>query len=52
LEPLRGATVVCIGPITAETAREVGFRADVVAEEYSIPGLIAVLLTAHRRSVS
>ena len=32
--------VVCIGPITAETARGHGLRVDTEAEEYTIPGLV------------
>jgi uroporphyrinogen III methyltransferase/synthase len=43
-EPLRGALIACIGPITAGTAREMGLRVDVVAEEYTIDGLIEVLI--------
>lgn len=34
------AAVACIGPVTAETARELGLGVDVVAEEYTIPGLL------------
>ena len=41
--PLGGALVACIGPITAQTAREHGLRVDLVAEEHSIPGLVAAL---------
>lgn len=37
---LKGVTVACIGPITARTARESGIRVDVVAEEYTIEGLV------------
>lgn len=37
------ARVACIGPITARTAREVGFSVDVTAEEYTIPGLVRAL---------
>jgi uroporphyrinogen III methyltransferase/synthase len=43
-EPLRGALIACIGPITAGTAREMGFRVDMVAEEYTVDGLIEVLI--------
>jgi len=32
--------VVCIGPITAQTARGHGLEVDAVAEEHSIPGLV------------
>jgi len=38
-----GVTVACIGPITADTARELGLRVDLVAEEYTIPGLVEAL---------
>ncbi|HEX2729237.1 MAG TPA: uroporphyrinogen-III C-methyltransferase, partial [Rubrobacteraceae bacterium] len=41
---LSGASVACIGPITAETARNHGFRVDAVAEEYTIPGLVEAVL--------
>ena len=36
--------VVCIGPVTAETARAAGLDVDVVADEHSIDGLVAALL--------
>jgi uroporphyrinogen-III synthase len=39
----RAATVACIGPLTEETARACGLRVDVVAEEYTVPGLLAAL---------
>ncbi|RIK36295.1 MAG: hypothetical protein DCC58_19425 [Chloroflexi bacterium] len=35
--------IACIGPITAQAARQTGLRVDVVAEEYSMPGLVAAL---------
>jgi uroporphyrinogen III methyltransferase/synthase len=44
VEPLRGALIACIGPITAGTACEMGLRVDVIAEEYTIDGLIEVLI--------
>jgi uroporphyrinogen III methyltransferase/synthase len=37
---LSGTRVVCIGPITAGTARERGLRVDAEAAEYTIPGLV------------
>ncbi len=41
---LRGNPIVaCIGPITAQTARESGFNVSVVAEEYTIEGLLDAL---------
>lgn len=38
--------VVCIGPVTAATARHVGVRVDVVAEEHTLDGLVAALVSA------
>jgi uroporphyrinogen III methyltransferase/synthase len=43
LTTLRGATIACIGPTTAATARELGLEPDVVAADHSVPGLIAAL---------
>ncbi|HEX6708711.1 MAG TPA: uroporphyrinogen-III C-methyltransferase [Rubrobacter sp.] len=37
---LAGTRVACIGPITAETAREHGLRVDAEAEKYTISGLV------------
>jgi uroporphyrinogen III methyltransferase/synthase len=42
------AVVVCIGPVTAETAREAGLTVDVVAEEHTINGLVQALVDALR----
>lgn len=42
------ARVAAIGPITARTARELGLRVDVVASEYTIPGLVQALAAASR----
>jgi uroporphyrinogen-III synthase len=38
------AVVACIGPVTAETVRECGWRVDVVAEEYTMDGLVRGLV--------
>jgi uroporphyrinogen III methyltransferase/synthase len=35
--------VACIGPITAETAREMGLPVHVVAAKYNVPGLIEAI---------
>ncbi len=35
--------IACIGPITAETARENGLAVDVMAEEYTVEGLVEAL---------
>ncbi len=35
--------IACIGPVTAETARQLGLRVDVVADEYTVDGLLRAL---------
>jgi uroporphyrinogen III methyltransferase/synthase len=46
IDPL--VKVACIGPITAGTARDMGFTVDVMAREYTIEGLVqAVVKDAH-----
>ncbi len=35
--------IACIGPITAQTARELGLPVDVMADEYTMDGLVAAL---------
>ena len=46
LSVLTGKTIACIGPITAETARELGLHVDVVADVYTADGLIDALEAA------
>jgi uroporphyrinogen III methyltransferase/synthase len=36
---------VCIGPITAEAVRQLGYVPAVVASDYTIPGLVEALLS-------
>lgn len=45
-----GARVAAIGPITAETARNLGLRVDVVAEQYTADGLVEALARAEEFS--
>ena len=45
LAALRDVPVACIGPVTAATARELDLRVDAVAQEYTMDGLVAALLT-------
>lgn len=40
---LKGVAVACIGPVTADTARGFGLQAGVVADEYTIDGLVAAI---------
>ncbi len=37
------AMIACIGPKTADTARKAGLGVDVMAKEYTIPGLVAAI---------
>ncbi|MGB9619439.1 MAG: uroporphyrinogen-III synthase, partial [Armatimonadota bacterium] len=45
-DPAHGAKVACIGPITARTAEEAGLKPDIVAEEYTIEGLVEAIVAA------
>ncbi|MDI3280873.1 MAG: uroporphyrinogen-III C-methyltransferase [Bacillota bacterium] len=47
---LAGVVVACIGPITAETARQAGLTVHVEAEEYTIPGLVRALVRYFEQS--
>lgn len=38
-----GVTVACIGPITADTAKALGFGTDLVADEFTIDGLTTAI---------
>ena len=40
----QGLRLVCIGPVTAGTLNGFGLEADIVPEDYTIPGLVNVLL--------
>lgn len=41
---MQGVLTACIGPITADTARQLGLQVEVVAEEYTIRGLVRSLV--------
>jgi uroporphyrinogen-III synthase len=43
IEALERPGVACIGPITAQTARELGLRVDVEAAEHTVEGLVEAL---------
>lgn len=45
-KPHRRTKIVCIGPVTAATAREAGLRVASVAREHTIPGLAAAVVQA------
>jgi len=40
---LRGITLACIGPITAQTLRDAGLEPSVVAQTYTVSGLVEAL---------
>jgi uroporphyrinogen III methyltransferase/synthase len=44
---MEGITVASIGPITSQTARDLGLSVTVEAKTYTIPGLIQVILGVH-----
>ncbi len=51
VECLRKPLIACIGPVTAKTVEELlGRRPDVVAEEHTIPGLVAALKEKYQPS--
>ncbi len=41
---MQGVLTACIGPVTADTAREMGLPVGAVAEEYTIEGLVCALM--------
>ena len=43
-EALTGSLIACIGPVTAGTARELGLRVDIEAEEHTVEGLADALI--------
>jgi len=43
-----GVTIASIGPITTDTATELGFKVDTTAESYTIPGLCDAVLKYYR----
>lgn len=54
LDPLRlpGSPVVaCIGPITADAAAQAGLAPDVVAESYTVDGLVEAVADFYRKGV-
>ena len=41
---LEASFVACIGPVTADTARQMGLRVDLVADEHTVEGLVESLV--------
>lgn len=46
---IKEAEAACIGPVTAEAARSLGFRICVVAREHTVPGLVESLAEVRAR---
>lgn len=46
---LGDAEVACMGPVTADTARKLGLRVDIVAREYTAHGLVQAIVEAAAR---
>lgn len=42
-ELMKGVVVACIGPITADTAKEMGFNTDIIAQNFTIGGLMEAI---------
>ena len=40
ITPLQQTKIACIGPVTADTARSFAIEPDIVAEQYTIDGLV------------
>lgn len=45
---LESSLIACIGPVTAGTARELGLRVDLVADEHTVEGLVEALTTHYQ----
>jgi uroporphyrinogen III methyltransferase / synthase len=43
-EIVNGSAIACIGPITADTVEQLGGRSEIVAEEFTIPGLVRAIV--------
>ena len=43
-DALAGSLIACIGPVTSRTARELGLRVDMEAEDHTVDGLADALI--------
>jgi uroporphyrinogen-III synthase len=50
LAVIGAALIACIGPVTADTARECGLPVHIVAEPHTLDGLVEGLITAFERT--
>ena len=49
LDLLDGVTIASIGPITTDTATQLGFEVQITADTYTIPGLCAAIMKHYAR---
>ena len=47
---MNGVCVAAIGPVTADTAKELGFKVDIVAKNFTIPGLCDAIIQYFHQS--
>lgn len=50
VELLAETPIACIGPITKKTVEDLGMRANVVSEEFTIPGLVRAIVDYFERA--
>lgn len=48
-QALEKVSVACIGPVTAQTAEEMGLKVDIVASEYTIEGLVESIVRSNTK---
>lgn len=49
-QAVQNAMIACIGPVTAAAAEKAGLKVDIVADEQTIPGLVAAIENYHSSS--
>ena len=49
---MKDVTIASIGPITADTARDLGFDVHIIAESFTIPGLCRAIVQHYNKSGS
>ncbi|MGD2023109.1 MAG: uroporphyrinogen-III synthase [Desulfobacterales bacterium] len=46
---MQDVTIASIGPITSDTAKELGFDVHITADAYTIPGLVDAILHFYQK---
>jgi uroporphyrinogen III methyltransferase/synthase len=47
---IQDVTIASIGPITSETAKELGFDVHITAQSFTIPGLVDAILQYYKNT--